>query len=118
MGTKAIILGKDKCHTGIYGFYKTVAEALKLEIDDSTRFDCTKLCVTKGIQDEIFAYYREKGSDDGEIGALWAQIGPKTNVEASSTGGLRFGFVAIAEEGFICDEEEEEMTSYRGRKRY
>lgn len=116
MATMVLVLGKDYCHTGIYAFYKSVAELLGAEITEDTRFDCTKLCVTKEVQDELISYYREKGSDNGEIGALLAQIGPKANVTASNPNGLTFSYVVIAEEGFITSEEEQEAAELSYRK--
>ncbi|MCC8049728.1 MAG: hypothetical protein LIP10_03580 [Clostridiales bacterium] len=119
MATMALILGKDLCHTGIYEFYNMLAKLSGVEITDSTRFDCRKVCVTPAVQDEIFSYYRDKGSNDAEIGALWLQLGPKANVTALNPNGLTFNYIAIAEDGFITDKDdgEEEELSYRRASR-
>lgn len=50
-------------------------------VAEGESFDCRKICVTKTIQDEFFAYYQaECKADQTSIAMLLCMSGPKTNV--------------------------------------
>lgn len=53
--------------------YSLVAIKLGADINENTRYDCTKLCVSQDIQDKIF------DSDDDKVGMAmrWVIYGPK-----------------------------------------
>ena len=64
--------------TSIVSFYDNVAETLGLD-KDSVHYDCTKIDVSKNIQENIFNGWEKMGAPDLEIGMAWCNSGPKTD---------------------------------------
>ncbi len=88
----------DDCYCGIPQFYKNVAKKMGVAVTDSTYFNCTKICVTKSVQDELWAYYYdEEGYTDFQIIALFLSVGPKANLECREL------YSAEVEDGFVTN---------------
>ena len=64
--------------TNIVSFYDNVAETIGLD-KDAVRYDCTKIDVSRNIQDNIFSVWEKMGASDLEIGMTWCNSGPKTD---------------------------------------
>lgn len=92
-----IVLKKEDCYCSIVDFYKNVALAKgcdQLQILTMV-FDCSKIRVTKPVQDEIWAFYRDtEGARNVDLAMLWVQSGPKTSLEGE-------GYAAECQEGFL-----------------
>lgn len=87
----------DECHCGLLNFYRNVAKKLGYEDTDRITFDCTKICVTKHVQDEMRAFYKyiENHSDES-ISMLLCCSGPKANYVS-----VKSVYAAEVEDGFI-----------------
>lgn len=89
-------LMKEDCYCGLGEFYKAVAKKVGVVVTGSTLFNCTKICVTKGVQDELWAYYYQKeGYANLQISALFLNMGPKANLGESDL------YFAEVEDGFV-----------------
>jgi len=64
--------------TDIVSFYDNVAETMGLN-KDAVRFDCTKIDVSRNIQENIFSVWEKMGASRLEIGMMWCNSGPKTD---------------------------------------
>ena len=64
--------------TSIVSFYDNVAETMGLN-KDAVRFDCTKIDVSRNIQENIFSVWEKMGASNFEIGMTWCNSGPKTD---------------------------------------
>lgn len=67
------------CEIGIPEFYDQLSKLMYGKCYD--HYDCTKVCVGKSIQDDIFNYYKAQGVEDWEICMLWVCYGPKATLE-------------------------------------
>lgn len=97
MSTKLtkLTLSKETCCCDISEFYRNVAAAMGINDFEYVMFDCKKICVSKPVQDTIFAYYEEKyHCAPVDIGMTWADFGPKATLDDP-------GYVAEVDEGFI-----------------
>lgn len=89
-------LQKEDCYCGLDKFYENVAIKRGVAVTGSTLFDCTKICVTKGVQDELWAYYyEEEGYANLQISALFLAMGPKASLGYSDL------YFAEIEDGFV-----------------
>lgn len=95
--SKTIFLKREDCYCNLIIFYENVAKKLSFKVTDETEFDCRKICVTKPVQETIWAYYREQEEEvDSDIAALWLFCGPKANLEYKDNlyvVNVEFGFV-------------------------
>ncbi len=67
-------------------------------VTGSTQFDCRRICVTKSVQDELWAfYYEEECLSNFQISALFLNAGPKANI---SGGGE---YIVEVEDGFVVE---------------
>jgi hypothetical protein len=81
--TETIVLPR-KQYTGISlgALYDNIARACKKNPNDpALRYDCTKIRVSRSIQDAIFDHMRENGANETEIGSAWVRYGPKADEE-------------------------------------
>ena len=76
----------------ITNLYELVAINLGVDVNEKTRYDCTKICVSQDIQDKIFDEYWDKLA----ISMAWSNYGPKT-IE-----GLPYRTVEV-EDGFVYE---------------
>lgn len=73
------VMYPTKCELGIPEFYNALSKLMYGKEYD--HYDCTKVCVGKSIQEDIFNYYKEQGAEEFEISMLWVCYGPKTTLE-------------------------------------
>lgn len=94
---RIVMLTREDCYCKLITFYENVAKKLSFKATDKTEFDCRKICVSKSVQEAIWAYYREQETIVGSnMATLWALCGPKADVE-----GKNKLFVVSVESGFI-----------------
>lgn len=67
-----------KAEIGIPEFYGELAKLMFGKEYD--HYDCSKVCVGKSIQEDIFNYYKEQRIEEWEIGMLWVCYGPKATL--------------------------------------
>ena len=91
-----ITLTKDECCCGIAELYDTIAT--KLGYNPATvHYDCRKVCVSKPVMEQIFAYYKaEKHVTRSAFNQLWLNLGPKANLSGED-------YTADAQKGFILE---------------
>ena len=91
---RTVVLTKEECYCGIVEFYDLVARKLGYD-SDKVGYDCRRIDVTKPVQDQIFAFYREEQKALGEsIAAAWVGYGPKASLPGE-------GYEAQIFDGFI-----------------
>lgn len=96
--TKKYRIKRCECICDLQKFYKNAARVVGLEVTDKTLFDCQKICVTKSIQNALWAYYTAKNCTDEEISMLFLSVGPKANLEGD-------GYEFTIEDGFVSEGE-------------
>jgi len=72
-----------------------VAKKAGIPVSEKSQFDCTKIRVTKDVQDGFYAYYSENGYSSKTITQLLLLYGPKANLTADKE------FVAAVEDKFV-----------------
>lgn len=93
---KRYSIAPEKCECSFLHFYENAARAANHEVNDTTQYDCRKICVTRAIQDVIWKYYYDVGYSNSEISALFLMLGPKANLAGED-------FVFEIEDGFIIE---------------
>lgn len=94
---KRYSISQRKCEHGLVAFYSYVAEMCNIEVTEKSTFDCTKICVTKPVQDSIIQYYSEyQKLSDEEIGTKLLLYGPKANL-------IGAGYEVEVEDGFVIE---------------
>lgn len=108
--TIEVPLTKEDCYKDLFSFYKTVLEKTGILFRPNTRFDCRYICISKPVQDQIIAYYKEiQHANDTQVGILLACNGPKANIEAHDS---ESEYVAIINSEFVSVyNKEEELDS-------
>ena len=66
------------CKCAITPFYENVALVLGKD-PFNLMYECTKINVSKNVQDLIFEYYKAEGAQDYEICMRWCCFGPKVD---------------------------------------
>lgn len=68
---RTIIVTPEEVNGGLSKAYENFARKAGFEVDDNTMFDCTKIDVSKEVDDYFWDYYtklgKEKGLSDGDI---------------------------------------------------
>lgn len=90
---RRLVLKKEDCYQSLVDFYDFIAR-LEGKLEEAVQYDARKICCTRGVQDEIFRFYEDKGCISAEIAALWLNCGPKANLETED-------FVVTLEKGFF-----------------
>jgi hypothetical protein len=68
----------DKCSLlGMQDFYEYVVKLAGFEDEPYKRFNCTKIFVSRTVQDYIKDGYKNRGAEDFEIGMILGCYGPK-----------------------------------------
>ena len=88
---KRYSISQKKCEQGLVAFYDYVAEMCNIEVTEKSTFDCTKICVTKPVQDSIIRYY----SEYQKLSKLLL-CGPKANL-------IGAGYEVEVEDGFVIE---------------
>ena len=83
-------------YTTIIHLYETVAKLSGYEVTDNTHYDCTKITVSRNIQELIYDYYEDGGCELWEINMGWLNGGPKTDDSLPND-------TAVIEEGFCYE---------------
>lgn len=92
-----IELEQEECYCGIPEFYNLIARKLGYK-PQKVQFDCTKICVSKAVQNQIFNFYKiENEASETAIGQTWVKYGPKANLPHAAC-------VVSVEKGFIIEE--------------
>lgn len=91
-----VSLTKEECYCGIAELYDTIAT--KLGYNPATLYyDCRKICVSKPVMEQIFAYYKaEKRVTRAAFNQLWLNLGPKANLTGDD-------YTADAQNGFALE---------------
>lgn len=96
-----VIVEEKDCYCSLNNFYEKVAKKMGIAITDDIIFDCRKICVTKAVQDELWAYYyNEECLSNFQISALFLHAGPKANIQIPNQ------YIIEAENGFAMKREE------------
>lgn len=91
-----IEFSQAECYCEIIEFYDLIAERLGYD-PQKMQYNCTKICVSKPVQDQIFRFYQqEKDTSQESIGRIWLQYGPKANLSQST-------YIAEVQEGFFVE---------------
>lgn len=74
-------LAKAECYCSIVDLYDIVARKLGYD-PNRVCYDCRKICVTKSVQDQVFAFYKEEiNASEVDISTIWLMYGPKANLD-------------------------------------
>ncbi len=95
MRIRRITLSKDACYCGIQDFYNLIAKQLGYDPKTVT-YDCTKIDVSKPVQDQILAFYMDSGHSQEAFAQAWVCYGPKTTLQYSEC-------VAEVQPDFVCE---------------
>ena len=94
---KEIFNFSEKVRAGTGSFLWLCTEICNIEVTEKSTFDCTKICVTKPVQDSIIRYYSEyQKLSDEEIGTKLLLCGPKANL-------IGAGYEVEVEDGFVIE---------------
>lgn len=96
--TKRHTIKRCECICDLQKFYENASHAAGLKVTDKTQFDCRKICVTKAIQNALWAYYTAQNCTDEEISMLFLAVGPKANLVGE-------GYDFTIEDGFVSEED-------------
>lgn len=88
-------LEKNDCHCNLTKFYIRVTEKAGFALKPGEMLDCSKIRTTKAVQDAIYAFYRDRGGSDLDIAMLWANQGPKADLDGD-------GYAVEIEDGFVA----------------
>lgn len=92
-----IKLTKKDCYCDLLIFYGNVAVKMGYGPFERLSFNCTKICVTKPVQDLIWSHYvEEEHASDEQISMLLVLSGPKANLKVVDS-----ELMAIVEDGFV-----------------
>ena len=96
-------LTQEQCHTfSMNTLFDNFAKAMGYEDVSALRYDCTRILVSKAVQNEFFAAAKEIGAPEYGIGMSWCFGGPKATINDDER------FLFEPQEGFIIENEKEE----------
>jgi hypothetical protein len=97
-------IGPVDCYCSLLDFYKNAAIRCGLDITGKTKYDCTKICVSKEVHEQLLNFLIvEQNYELMPAVMLLGMAGPKANLEPS----LSFPYYVEVEEGFVVREETE-----------
>lgn len=98
---KRFELTQEQCHTiSMEKLFDNFAVAMGYKDVSALRYDCTRILVSKAVQNEFIAAAKETGAPDYGIGMSWCFGGPKATIEDTER------FIIEPQEGFIIEKEE------------
>lgn len=98
---KRFELTQEQCHTiSMEKLFDNFAVAMGYDDVSPLRYDCTRILVSKAVQNEFIAAAKETGAPDYGIGMSWCFGGPKATIEDTER------FIIEPQEGFIIEKEE------------
>lgn len=96
-GNTKFELTQEQCYCNIIDLYDLIAQKLGYDSQD-VRYDCTKICVSKLVQKEIFRFYKvEENMSDDAIGQIWLFSGPKANLPHNN-------YIVDVQNGFVLED--------------
>lgn len=91
-----VSLTKEECYCDIPELYDIIATKLG-HSTTNIRYDCRKVCVTKPVMEQVFAFYEtERKMPRMIFNQLWLNIGPKANLAGDD-------YKADTQKGFILE---------------
>lgn len=98
MNKNNYILAKDECYCDIIDLYGAVAHHMGFEDTSKLQYDCSKICASKKVQDEVIKYYvNEIGINyPNVVECILLPYGPKANIDSDA-------YIVVVEDGFIID---------------
>ena len=94
-------LTQEQCHTfSMNALFDNFAKVMGYKDVSALRYDCTRILVSKAIQNEFFKAAKETGTPDYVVGMAWLLCGPKATIEDTER------FIIEPQEGFIIEKEE------------
>ena len=98
-------LTQEQCHTiSMEKLFDNFAVAMGYDDVSPLRYDCTRILVSKAIQNEFFKAAKETGTPDYVVGMAWLLWGHKATIEDDER------FLIEPQEGFIIENEKEEES--------
>ena len=92
---------REQCHTfSMNALFDNFAKVMGYKDVSVLRYDCTRILVSKAVQNEFIVAAKETGSPDYAIGMAWCLGGPKATIEDTER------FIFEPQEGFIIEKEE------------
>lgn len=87
----------EKCEQSLVAIYECAAAITGLTLNETSMFDCRKICVTKPVGDAIVKYYMNKEHLTAEeVGTMLLHFGPKANLDGD-------GYEFAVEPGFVSE---------------
>lgn len=100
---KRFELTQEQCHTiSMEKLFDNFAVAMGYDDVSPLRYDCTRILVSKAIQNEFFKAAKETGTPDYVARMAWCFCGPKATIEDTER------FIFEPQEEFIIENEKEE----------
>lgn len=97
-------LTQEQCHTfSMEKLFDNFAVAMGYDDVSPLRYDCTRILVSKAIQNEFFKAAKETGTPDYVVRMAWYLAGPKATIEDTER------FIFEPQEGFIIEGEDESL---------
>ena len=75
--TERVTLKQKDCYCDIITLYDNVLKALGREPAEDDRYEPSKIWCSKGVQSEVFQFYKDKGHEEMAIAMHWCNVGPK-----------------------------------------
>lgn len=101
---KRFELTQEQCHTfSMNALFDNFAKVMGYKDVSALRYDCTRILVSKAVQNEFIAAAKETGAPDYGIGMSWCLAGPKATIEDDER------FLIEPQEGFIIKKEGESL---------
>lgn len=102
---KRFELTQEQCHTfSMNALFDNFAKAMGYKDVSALRYECTRILVSKAVQNEFFAAAKEVGAPEYAIGMAWLLWGPKATINDDER------FLIEPQEGFIIENEKEETV--------
>ena len=96
---------REQCHAvSMIELYANFAKAMGRTDVSALRYDCTRILVSKAVQNECLAAFKETGASNYAIGMAWCLGGPGATIEDDER------FLFEPQEGFIIENEKEKES--------
>lgn len=98
-------LTQEQCHTfSMNALFDNFAKVMGYKDVSALRYDCTRILVSKAVQNECLAAFKETGASNYAIGMAWCLGGPEATIEDDER------FLFEPQEGFIIENEKEKES--------
>lgn len=100
MGIKLLEVTFDDYKDGIEKFYENVMKRFGTKLAPNDKYDCTKIDISKNIQDYWFDYYEGQGASSCDVAMMLLMMGPKVDESLSDNKVFLYpGFIVRGENG-------------------